>query len=465
MLGFMSAGKAAGFILGLFFPVFLAAQHSGGDFPSLRPDPLGAEYAARGKSGDYFWEDLAEAALWASTVGTAANPRPSAAYLDALRLAAAELEAEFHGENAGDPKARGDYVLTYMHRKFLRSYSAAQTRLDTLLSNGRYNCVSSAVLYLILARSQGLDVRGVAAKDHAFANLRLGDESWDVETTNPYGFDPGSRREFHDQFGKATGFAYVPARNYRDRTAISPLELVSLILHNRIAEAESRNRYTEAVTLALNRAVLLEGRGDPAVSVFFTDPNQDLNDRILNYGASLLNGGKEEEGLAWAAYAEGAYSGTGTDKRWREYVNALISNRTAKLCRAGRFDQARAFLSDTESLQDDESRRRLGALVADAELTGLVNAVKEDGEAVETLRRIDAAESAGALPSSRSREMRDHVNRWRLTNFHNRFATAFNKRDYPLARRILEEALREFPANRQLQSDQNALETAAGKEG
>ena len=127
-------------------------------------------------------------------------------------------------------------------------------------------------------------MRAVAARDHAFASFHWGDESWDVETTNPYGFDPGSRREFHDQFGKATGFTYVPARNYRDRTAISPLELVSLIIHNRIAEAESRGRYAGAVTLALNRAVLLEGRKDPALSNFFTDPRQDLNDRILNYG-------------------------------------------------------------------------------------------------------------------------------------------------------------------------------------
>jgi hypothetical protein len=300
----------------------------------------------------------------------------------------------------------------------------------------------------------------VAARDHAFASLRQGDESWDVETTNPYGFDPGSRREFHDQFGKVTGFAYVPARNYRDRTAISPLELVSLILHNRIAEAESRGRYAEAVSLALNRAALLEGRENPAVSDFFTDPRQDLNDRILNYGASLLNGGKEEEGLAWAAYAEPVYSGAGTDKRWREYVNALISNHTTKLCRGGRFDQARAFLADTESLQDDESRRRLGTLVTNAELTSLVNTVRQDGEAAEILRRIDAAESTGLLPSSRVRELRDYVNRWRLTNFHNRFATAFNKGDYSLARRILEEALGEFPGNRQLLSDQNTLEAA-----
>jgi hypothetical protein len=458
----MNTGKAARAVFGLFFPVFLAAQNSPANFPSLRPDPRGVEYAERGKSGDLSWEDLAEAALWASAAGE--NSQSSTNYLNSLRLAEAELETAFQGENPGmDPKAQGDYILAYMHRKFLRSYSAMQTRLDTLLGTGRYNCVSSAVLYLILARSQGLEVRGVAARDHAFASFHRGDETWDVETTNPYGFDPGSRREFHDQFGKITGFAYVPARNYRDRTGISPLELVSLILHNRIAEAESRGRYGEAVSLALNRAALLEGRKDPAVSNFFTDPRQDLNDRILNYGASLLNSGKEEEGMAWAAYAEHVYSGAGTDRRWKEYVNALISNRTTKLCRAGRFDQARAFLASAELLRDNDSRRRLEILIADSELTALINAVRQDGEAEAVLQRIDAAESAGLLLPARVRELRDHVNRWRLTNFHNRFAAAFNNRDFPLARRILEEALGEFPESRQLRSDQNTLEMAMTK--
>ncbi|MDR1618735.1 MAG: hypothetical protein LBS06_06795, partial [Treponema sp.] len=282
---------------------------------------------------------------------------------------------------------------------------------------------------------------------------------WDVETTNPYGFDPGSRREFHDQFGKLTGFAYVPARNYQDRSGISPLELVSLILHNRVAEAESRFRYAEALNLALTRAALLEGRENPAVSNFFTDPRQDLNDRILNYGASLLNGGKEEEGLAWAAYAKEAY--TGTDKRWQEYTGALISNRTVKLCRAGHFDQARAFLAGTESLLDGAARRRLEILVTDAELTNLANAAGQDGGTAGVLRRIDEAEFSGLLSPARARELRDHVNRRRLANFHNRFAVAFNKRDYPLARQILEEALGEFPDNRQLRADQNTLRSAA----
>jgi hypothetical protein len=450
----MDTGKVAGIVFGfLLIPGLLAAQDLRGGFPSLRPDPFAAGYAGR-RAGDYSWEELAEIALWASGAGAR-----SGEHLNVLRRAAAELEAALQGEG----RARGDQVLTYMHRKFLRSYSAPQTRLDTLLENGGYNCVSSAVLYLILARSQGLDVRGVAARDHAFAILCQGDESWDVETTNPYGFDPGSRREFQDQFGKLTGFAYVPARNYRDRRGISPLELVSLILHNRIAEAERRGRYAEAVSLALNRAALLAEREDPAVSAFFADPRQDLNERILNYGASLVNSGKEEEGLAWALYAAPVYTGAGTDRRWQEYIDTLVFNRVTKLCRAGQFGQARRFLADTESLHDAAAHRRLETLAADAELTALVNGLREEEDVEAILRRIGEEESAGLLPPARIRNMRDHVNRWRIANFHNRFASAYNTRDYPLARRILEEGLGEFPEDPRLRNDQSILERTAGR--
>ncbi|MDR1306835.1 MAG: hypothetical protein LBK74_04600 [Treponema sp.] len=455
----MNRVKTGGMVLELvLFSWVLGAQSVPGNFPSLRPDPSAAEYARRGAGS---WEDLAETALWASAVGAAAvgtAARNSPDYRDTLRRAVEELDAEIREEP--DLKVRGDYILSYMHRKFLRSYSALQTRLDTLLANGRYNCVSSAVLYLILAQSQGLTVKGVAARDHAFAAV-LGDgESWDVETTNPYGFDPGNRREFHDQFGKLTGFAYVPARNYRDRTDISPLELVSLILHNRVAEAESRNRYAEAVPLALNRAVLLAERKDPAVSRFFTDPRQDLNERILNYGAFLLNGGKEEEGLAWAVYAEPLYTGAETDTRWQEYIDILISNRIAKLCRARQFDQARRFLADAESLHSAAERRRLEVLIIDTELTVQVNGIRRDDDTAAVLQRIGEAEAADILPPARVREMRVQVDRWRLANFHNRFAAAFNKRDYPSARQILEEALGEFPENPQLRNDRNTLNRA-----
>jgi hypothetical protein len=456
----------AALILVAGFPYGVNAQSPRQGFPSLVPDSRAREFAGLEDGGS--WDDLAEAALWASALGmgapgaVSASRSASRAPLDTLRQAVEELRAGFTGTGAG---ALGDYILSYMHRKFLRSYSTRQTRLDTLLSNGTYNCVSSAALYLILAVSQGLEVRGVATRDHAFVTVIQGEESWDVETTNLYGFDPGNRREFHDQFGKLTGFAYVPARNYRNRIELSPLELISLILHNHIADLERQGRYDVAVPLAVSRASLLAERKTPAVSDFFADPGKDLRERILNYGASLLNAGREEEGLRWAVYAGPVFAGAGAqpDPRWQNYINILASNRTIKLCRAGSFAEARGFLADTGSLLDPAEYRKLEITITDAELTTLANGVKQAADAAHAAARLDEAESAGLLSAARAGELRNYLSLWLVTDFHNRFAAAFNRQDYSLARSILDEGLAEFPDNRRLRGDLSTLERALAR--
>jgi hypothetical protein len=120
----------------------------------------------------------------------------------------------------GDAVVDGETLLEWMHEGYLKRYVEAQTRLDVLLDNGTYNCVSSAVFYLILARSMGLPVLGVLTTDHAFCRIPTADGGIDVETTTPYGFDPGSRREAVDSFTGRTGFSYVPPGNYSRRRDI-----------------------------------------------------------------------------------------------------------------------------------------------------------------------------------------------------------------------------------------------------
>ena len=51
---------------------------------------------------------------------------------------------------------RGREILKYLYRNYLKSYSLNQTKLDTALESGSYNCVSSAVLYLAAAKAAGL---------------------------------------------------------------------------------------------------------------------------------------------------------------------------------------------------------------------------------------------------------------------------------------------------------------------
>jgi tetratricopeptide (TPR) repeat protein len=467
-------------------------------FPNFTPDPRAAEYGQRGRGGAFSWQDLAEISLWASgapeeeiqTGGNRRQPSPG----ELIRQAAEELRAAPNLPAA--TRERGEYILTFMHERLLRSYAEHQTRLDTLVTGGRYNCVSSAVLYMILAVSAGLKVEGVMTRDHAFVTVQAGEESIDVETTNPYGFDPGSRREFHDDFGRLTGFAYVPARNYRDRSPITQLELISLIISNRISDLESRNRFGEAVPLAANRAALLSFQNKKTDSSFFTDPEKDLLDRLFNYGSSLIREGKEEDGLRWADLAGAQYS---YDERWQEFRYAALNNILVKLLRNRRIGDARETLHRNMPRLSPAYFNILDSMVLDAELTQLATEIKTLQEADAALEIINNIQPRSPLSPGRKEDLRIFAlikkgellaeeRGWReaadfiataiglygsdrrleqslqvfrsnrVTELHNTFAGLYNQGRYEEARAFIRAALEEFPGNRQLATDQRTMD-------
>ena len=478
-----------------------SAARQNAAFPSLEVDPRIEELVRRARNGVYTWQDLIDIALRASGAERSARNQGAAPYREIVIAAAEELRAS--PELPRDKRARGEYVLGFTHKKFLKRYVENQTRLDEIINTGRYNCVSSAVLYAILAAAVDLDVRGVMTRDHAFATVDIGTEIIDVETTNPYGFDPGSRREFHDAFGKLTGFAYVPSRNYRDRAAISLLELCSLILSNRIADLEKQNRYAEAVPLAINRAALLANRRDPVSSPFFQDGEQDLLDRLLNYGVSLLNGGRETDALAWAEYAGSRHpGGAAGEKRWQEFTFSALNNYLVRLMRTGKTADARAALDRYGTDLNPSDYDKLDSQLLDAELLDMANGLGKTANAAEVLAAIDQAARDSRLPAARVTELRNFViiaegsrlaktqagapsaiafteeaiakygrnshldealrahRQNRIADLHNRFARLFNGKNYEEARNHVRKALEEFPGNRQLQQDLNLAEQA-----
>jgi tetratricopeptide (TPR) repeat protein len=324
-----------------------------------------------------------------------------------------------------------------------------------------------------------------------------------VETTNPYGFDPGNRKDFHDQFGQVTGFAYVPAKNYRDRAFISPLELVSLILSNRIAALEKAGRFAEAVPLAVNRHALLGDRAGGS-SEFFEDPYKDMMNRLFNYGASLVNGGKEEDALRWAVYAGARYP---NEERWQEFIVAAVNNRLVKFLRQGETARGRKFLDANAALLSAANYHTLEALTVDAELTARASGLRGGAgtaEARAILDAIDDAKGKALLGGARVTELRTAVIgkaaeilagrgsggaadwpaaiAWLVSaldrygpnrrleqtlaecranhgvEFHNRFAAAWNKKDFDGAKKILAEGLALYPDNRQLLADKRTVE-------
>ena len=151
----------------------------------------------------------------------------------------------------------GEKALTFLHKNLLSTYSLMQTRVDTAVDTGVYNCVSSAVLYMIFARSVGLSVSGARTPDHAFCVVLANGQQIDVETTNPFGFNPGSKKEFSDSFGKLTGFSYVPPGNYRERRGIGEKELLGLILYDRVSAYGEARLYRDALQPAVSGYALM----------------------------------------------------------------------------------------------------------------------------------------------------------------------------------------------------------------
>jgi len=478
----------------MFFAAFTAVYSQNTTFPRIQPDPKALEYYRLGEKGGYSWTELAEISLWASGDTSTAN-------LEKIRAAAETLKNATDLPDSYEGKA--EYILTFMHKNLIKSYSLYQTRIDTMLSTGRYNCVSSAVLYMILCESMGMHTNGVITKDHAFVSIPIGDTVIDVETTNAYGFDPGNRKEFHDQFGRLTGFAYVPVKNYRDRETISQIELVSLIMNNRIADYERLNQFADSVPVAIDRTALLEGVAltvDPTTEsqrVIFTNPRIDLLDRLFNFGAVLLRSGKEEDCLRWAAAASPIYP---DEKRWQEFIMAAVNNNLNKLLKANKSADARKFLDGQKPVLSQVNYDKLDAILIDSELFGKANQIRTAADGDSVLNAVDQARNSGKIPEKRAvelitfavqktassvsapptgnwrtaiqyieasisrfgenRELEQALNIYRgnlAADYHNRFASEWNKKNYAEAERILNEGLAEFPKDRQLLSDKQII--------
>ncbi|HJL40513.1 MAG TPA: hypothetical protein RMG48_04355 [Myxococcales bacterium LLY-WYZ-16_1] len=92
------------------------------------------------------------------------------------------------------PEARAHALLQRLHQGPLERYQADATTLAQVFEHGRFNCVSSALLYNLLAMDLGLEVRAELMPTHARSLVRIGTEWKVVETTSRQGFAPGRAR-------------------------------------------------------------------------------------------------------------------------------------------------------------------------------------------------------------------------------------------------------------------------------
>ena len=293
------------------------------DFPRLIPSP---EIAAVGRMTEPLPVDvIIRTALLVSGASMGEVDSASATLRQLL------ADAESAVDDAVDSAARAEGLLQFLHENTFALYDEFQTRIDVVLTSGSFNCVSSAVLYMIFARHFEIPVIGIGTADHALCSVSLPGRWVDVETTTIHGFDPGSKKEFQDAFGNVTGYSYVPPSSYARRDKLGERELLALVLQNRVSYLEGQTDYGTAVALAVDRYALAPSELT----------HHQLAREMVNY-AALLNERKQYS-LAIDFLAKGNEM-YGWDESFRGIFEILHFNDAIALIQADRPREAIAAI-------------------------------------------------------------------------------------------------------------------------
>jgi tetratricopeptide (TPR) repeat protein len=148
-----------------------------------------------------------------------------------------------------------EFYGTGFSKGTLREYRAEQSRLTELLRSRRYDCVSSALLCIIIFRYCGLNVSGVIVPSHFFVQYHPpSGEGIEIETCIKDGYDfRHDDRSFREGSLLAASLKLEPMtpEDYRNRRIVSPFQAVVHNMHNQHLKArhmriEDRNRLYEA---------------------------------------------------------------------------------------------------------------------------------------------------------------------------------------------------------------------------
>jgi len=406
----------------------LAAQGRPGlqSFPELTPLPLSEQLSTMREPLPV--ETLIDAGLQFS------GASDDAATADKEKLGSLMLRFRDEVADVTRQAELAEKTLTFLHKNLLVSYSERQTRIDTALETGVFNCVSSAVLYMILARSVGLSVGGIRTTDHAFCTVLVDGEPIDVETTNPYGYNPGTRKEFTDSFGKLTGFSYVPPTNYRDRHAIGERELLGLILYDRVSEYTDGRYFRDAVT--------------PAVSLYALLTNDESRKIITGVLGTYAQSMADRNDFARAAqFLDAVKASFGGTVDLDQLKRVVYHNWVVSLLETGSFPDAEALLSQppVKAALDEPDWTDLS--VSLVQLRAETEA-RDTGYLAAAQVVTDGMKKLGAQPVL-------------LQNYegymHAAFAQLYNARKLADARSVLDQGLAAYPDSRILEQDRKLL--------
>jgi tetratricopeptide (TPR) repeat protein len=299
--------------------------------------------AATGKLKSF---TMTEAALIASG---AVEPAERKKYLEQMDQLEAMARAKLDG--AETVAERGERLLKFLHTMPMKSYELTQTDLTVVLDKGTFNCVSSAVLYNLMASRLGLNVKamsipaGPGRSGHAFSVLCDGDKQIPVETTNALGFD------------------VFENMNRKEKCEVSELSLIAAIYYNRGVKMAHERKSHEALIANLC-ALCLDKTHASAI-------NNSLCD-LLNWERDLARAGKFQDGLEVLRVGLALAP---KDTKMLQNRKALIHEIVMKEVNAKKFAEALSRIEEYKNLLGDKEQvRNVARMVFDTHANSYLRA-------------------------------------------------------------------------------------------
>ena len=382
---YLSQKRNGTFLLYIYYALIFSSLLSGQSIPF---------------SGDFRFKDYASLSepltidqlISLSLIASGTKPTEMAAIEESIHAAVKGLKQYLDDNSKSESETdTGELVLRYMHENYLKKYYYSQTKLNILINTGNYNCVSSSVFYLILNRSIGLSTYGIQTQDHAFCAVQAEAtvDAVDVETTNIWGYNPGTKKEFHDDFSRQTGFAYVPPGKYAERLKMGDRELIGLILQNRIVEHQEKFQYAEALKLAADRLVLTAS----------SQALKDYFDSLQNLAAWYNSRGEYEKGInVFQTSEEGPYN---LPDFLIETRYQLVYNFCGSVLRSGDSDTAAEILQQYKELVPESLLQELTFLIEEVRL----DSIMKKGYSTSTIEQILSSREKGLITPKRAEEM------------------------------------------------------------
>ncbi len=191
-------------------------------------------------------------------------------YESAFAKLVQKFRSERQNTNATPELVRA--AFEFMHKNvFYGGYRIEASDPRTVLSTGKFNCVSAVTLFDCMLDSLGVPASPLRMPSHAMSRAYLSDEIIDVETTCPKWFelrnDPEKRAEIAAKASGTTG-----ASVEKDAKPVTTVQLVAMIYYNRGVDYLAAKEFAQAAK-ANAKALRLDSTNDLARGNFLATVN------------------------------------------------------------------------------------------------------------------------------------------------------------------------------------------------